>query len=1125
MKANKLKNALALLCAFGMSVSCALGGTPVEQTAGLWVTTNKVLSGESTAAGAYLLGAQSLLRLEGGGSMSLDRRWTYGPASATIELTEGTLDLTSSRTDAFAAPTEILAKAALWMDAGVNVVTNDAGDVVEWHDVREAADTASADCRYVRAVSDHSFVAGSPVRQLVEGHESLYFGGRQSGVTMHFSTGLYDSGISKTNGFTKICHAFVVHGVYNAYGFVLGGARSTGHSFGLSDATGGTDQPVTGRNTADCSELYVSRVYQNGELIDPQHTYVLKDQLQVQEYEFLYNGRASAFYNERFLNGKIERTGGDNLCEAIIFTNRLTEAERLAVSAYLTDRYLPRGSVRPTASVAKGAVCRMATVPGEEAQFDAFAGEGVLHVTGAGTMAMTNLSCEAFGGSVRSDVGASLVMGKAVPYAVGDGDVLDVSENVASRTSGAAKSVTKTGNGPLTLNDLPEGTEMLTVSGGSLVLTPERTALTASTGGVFKATVTDPSFENLGTSTFGRTSDAYKEYGNGIAIYDADFSVSGASSYAGHYKPTPGEVAVGNYVPAPAGEYVMFLAVKSSLSIPVSFPRDGIYELSFMAVARSSFRKGQQHRIKIAQGAVTQDVSTVTTWDYDNYKKYAFLCPAVTAGPAKLLFEGVVDQPSPANAGSLFDCVDLTFVKASSEMVFKVPGGDFEDVIWPVTASTDRSYTLNDSVPFGRNATDQTIRGWTFEQPQSYDTVTIPAQIGFAMPYMQPDSNHPSRFCDLGAIRYGEGVLTLVHDGTDAAGRALAGPFKVPAGTWRVRADTGWFCYTSNSKYFYDPQDVAAAVRVKVGDGAFVSLGSLSAESKLFVSKTTELEFALATESDVTLEFTPTRKSSVMQLDNVVLVETSAGAVAPGTTVAVPECPVNWTRADNKDEGGASSGSQSWSYSNVYGGNELCPGRTATDSYLLLTQRASASCKVTFPSGGRYRLTAWAAERHDLTGQLNRGNNPFEVWVTDGGPDTNCVGTARVDHDNWMEYAFLFDVPDKGDYTIGLQGCMKYAADDPSNNHSVRLDRVAVAYVGDSVAETVALPENLTVDVGADAQLRLDFTGTNVIRKLRIGGRVYGGVVSARTRPELARHLSGPGALYIERKGAVLIYR
>ena len=643
---------------------------------------------------------------------------------------------------------------------------------------------------------------------------------------------------------------------------------------------------------------------------------------------------------------------------------------------------------------------------------------------------------------------------------------------------------------------------------------------------MFKATITDPSFENLGTTTFGRTSNAYKEYDNGIAIYAADFAVSGASSYAGYYKPDPGDGAVGNYVSAPDGEYVMFLAVKSSLSIPISFPRDGIYELSFNAVARSSNRKGQQHRIKIAQGGVTQEVSTVTTWDCNTYKKYSFLCPAVSVGPAKLLFEGVVDQPSPANAGSLFDCIDLTFVKASSETVFKVPGGDFEDVIWPVTASTDRNYTLNDTVPFGLNATDQTIRGWTFEQPQGYDTATIPAQIGFAMPYMLPDSNHPSRFCDLGAIRYGEGVLTLVHDETDAAGRALAGPFKVPAGTWRVRADAGWFCYTANGKYFYNPTDVTAAVRVKVGSGEFVSLGALPAESKLFTPMTTEKEFTLTDESDVTLEFTPTRKSSVMQLDNVVLVGASAGAAVPGTAVAVPECPAyNWTKVDNKDEGGSSSGSQIWKYDNVYGGNELCPGRTTTDSYLLLTQRASASCKVTFPAGGRYRLTVWAAERHDLTGQLNRGNNPFEVWVTDGGPDTNRVGTARVDHDNWMEYAFLFDVPDKGEYTIGLQGCMKYAVDDPSNNHSVRLDRVAVAYVGDSVAETVALPENLTVDVGADAQLRLDFTGTNVIRKLRIGGRVYSGVVSAQTRPELAKHLSGPGALYVERKGALIIYR
>ena len=58
--------------------------------------------------------------------------------------------------------------------------------------------------------------------------------------------------------------------------------------------------------------------------------------------------------------------------------------------------------------------------------------------------------------------------------------------------------------------------------------------------------------------------------------------------------------------------------------------------------------------------------------------------------------------------------------------------------------------------------------------------------------------------------------------------------------------------------------------------------------------------------------------------------------------------------------------------------------------------------------------------------------------------------------------------------------------------------------------------------VAADAKLRLDFPGTNHIKKLVLGGRSYHGIVSARDVPE---YLSGDGALCVATKGTMMIIR
>ena len=71
------------------------------------------------------------------------------------------------------------------------------------------------------------------------------------------------------------------------------------------------------------------------------------------------------------------------------------------------------------------------------------------------------------------------------------------------------------------------------------------------------------------------------------------------------------------------------------------------------------------------------------------------------------------------------------------------------------------------------------------------------------------------------------------------------------------------------------------------------------------------------------------------------------------------------------------------------------------------------------------------------------------------------------------------------------------------------------------VRET-AIPATAQVEVAVGAKLELTFTGTNTVSRIRLGGKYKSGLVTAETAPE---YISGPGALYAEPRGMLLIVR
>ncbi|MGN0852507.1 MAG: hypothetical protein ACI4Q3_03925 [Kiritimatiellia bacterium] len=1100
-----------------------MAGAAVEQAVGLRENKAVEIGDGGVQSGLWMWAPQSGLDLSVGGVLTLDAAKFCAASDAALRLHAGEVKLTGmGRTPESVPAPDVLSRAALWMDAAQNVVFEANGtDVKEWHDVREAADAAAADCRYLRAVADHSFKAESPVFSIVETDKpSLYFGGAQSGIAMHFSSSVSEAGISLTNGLSSICHAFYVHGVYAAYGYVLGGARRTGHSFGLVRSEGTPDQTIAGFNATDCTELYHARVYRDGELVDPQHTSVARDRLSLHEYEFLNPGRASAFYNDRFLNETIARTGGDNLCEVVIFTNRLTEAERLSVGAYLMDKWLGRPLRLPAVSIANAA-----TLGFDSEQLPAeVLGNGTLALAD-GAFALTNAAACRLGGSVALAAGATALMGPAVPLKVPAAKTIQVNDVTAAVLDGSPETISKTGTGAAVLAELPDGLARLEVVAGTLALSGARTNAVVDSFPVRDPEVADTSFEALTTGDFQRMDSTDIRYANGVRVYvNARGSAESEGSYGGPYRTLSGHSAVGTTVAAAHGEYAMFLARGASCAIPVTFHTKGVYRLQFFACGRSTTRQGQRHNVKIVQAGVTNQVALVTTWA-GSFVAYAYLTPRLDPGAAELVFEGFgeIENGVLLNAGSLFDAISLTYYGAEEERVVKVPGGDFEGAFsCPIASNQQRTKP--------EFSADNLLPGWTFTQGPLFDEQPqFGPQVALAQQQMG-GSGMPSRFFNLGENRLGATQLTLFDTGAGAE----TDPFDVPPGTYRVRADIGWFTVTqpgggTSQTAYVSPQKVN--VSVKVGAADWMAAGTFATSSKFLTPTFAAEPFAVQAGEKVALKFETTVARGCMLMDNVVLVPQD-GSVAAGTKVLDGErvSTGTWTLESHQDEGGEKSAASLASYNadptSNYWGVEFCPAVAAAGSrFLLLTQRGSASRTVEFPVAGRYRLSVWAAQRHDMTGQLNRGNCPFEVWLEDGAGTRRLLGRTRVDHNGFLQHAFTFDVADVANpYTLCLQGAQAYAEGDSSNNHSVRLDCIDLEYVGETVAE-VRLPGTLAIDVAEEATLRLDFPGTNAVGRLRIAGRNYSGVVSAATHPELQTWLSGPGALSIPPRATAILFR
>jgi hypothetical protein len=240
-----------------------------------------------------------------------------------------------------------------------------------------------------------------------------------------------------------------------------------------------------------------------------------------------------------------------------------------------------------------------------------------------------------------------------------------------------------------------------------------------------------------------------------------------------------------------------------------------------------------------------------------------------------------------------------------------------------------------------------------------------------------------------------------------------------------------------------------------------------------------------------------------------------------------------WTMQSNKIEGDANT-DKCLADVRTVGNNKNYGYTTCGDGWaLLLVQVGQATQQVTFPEAGLYRLSFWTRSRYSTdsnTGEILAyfGGNQVKAWLADdNGVTREIYRTQSIYSTNFYEHVVMFNVENPGKYTFGLQGCNEYPdsivvppVGYNQKDSNVFVDCVSIKKASDS--DMPELDEELQLNLSAASKLRLDFAGTATIKGLRIGGRKVSGLIDASHPSGL---VSGPGCLYIQPEGTVILFR
>ena len=1024
---------------------------------------------------------QGVFRKTGAGKLTLPAEKLYGQGS--VEVVEGELSVTATGAGSAAvAEPAILNGAAMWLDASMHVAGTDGnestGDAAMWYDVRETEwDTPSFTTNYIyaQAYTNLSTYSLWPTLDTDDaGRDFVDFGGFGSGQYM---TWLMPSG---DKAWIPIANSFVAYSPNGSHGNYLGATYSnskpmffavTGHGEGT---TFFSDESNNRYN-----HMRFGHVFCNGVAVDPVAT-IDKTATQLLETEsYPVTGYAEAFFNFRnyqqkagsYSNG--DRVGGGRLHEVLIFTNRISEIDRVLVEQYLLRKWVNMSgyAIPPKFRVMSGAAL---TLDGRlETSVQS---EGVVHRTGAFASSLDAADVFAgLGGTVVLDADATVSnkVGATIAPQVGKTYAAD-GWNTVAVSDGTAGSIGKTGNGALAFAGLDSAVS-LSVAGGSAALRATATNVIVSLSGNCLAY---SGFEGV------TTTKTYSNYGSGTAI--GAWTVTNFCGKANTricYKTGWTTLWNGGSGPVtPEGSYYLLLKYGGGVKQSVSLPKAGRYEVTLRTYPRSDDTKyatfARLYMDDVLIGTA-QSPYRQLDWDYIRFET-----PWLEAGPHefKMISEVEVD-------GALaIDDVQLRWLDDKTA-VAALKNGNFEDANW---AAFGTLQGISGAINNTKELPSTYLTGWTAD-----GTVTMLR----ARPYL--------RTSDFAAPLTGTGSICAWLQ----TGASVSQTVTVPEDGLYVlsAAAANYATNTADSGY------TSGKIQFTLGETSeTIEFGEWSLRRK-GLSMPVRLARGDSVEVAITAPATTSSGRNNILVDDVRLERVTDNLVVNPSF----ECggddtaPKGWTVVANP------SGEPI-----LYAGSGNGFGYSVVDGTYRVRLRAGTHLEQTLTlDPGLYRLSFWDVSCVQRTSsskpwKIGLGPSPICVTFAHGAVTNLCVTvTPSTNSLECLRREFLVKVDTAGAWTLGFE-----ATADEALDLSSFIDAVCLAPVSDMADSAVpAAPSDAEIYVAQDAALGLDWPGILSCGRLRCGGRSYIGDISSANAPV---SLFGIGRLSVTpTKGMVIIFK
>ena len=1099
---------------------------------------SKAVAAEKTGASALTLAANAVQTRE----------------PVPVRVLEGTLNLVPGTNPGIAEP-DCLQRAALWLDAsrGSTLVQPDGAtgdEVARWYDVRETFADGQWSTNYYCAEAKKSFVTNEvspgvwekviryPVKKtaLTNGMDYVDFNGRYSGSWMR----ILSKARADINSISIVYHVFFSGCVSNVWAYPLGANQNQTLFWHPSAYTG----LASLGSSATSPGVIAGTTRWNGKDVRPFSTAVGAGPYLHEWHAGQALGAFGNFFNDRNIwsAGNGYRAGGDALGEVVMFTNRLSAVERMAVSEYLLRKWTG-GRRSPGAIEVSSATNTTVSVAAGAASVQAGAGR-VQAADGAEVVISPKVPNA---GTLRVDSGTVHVSAGELPFAFAPGDALTVGQNAYSVYSVAnAPTAALEGAGEATLalaatssvrvTSLPAEMKRLSAHGaGEIILGAPRTDGAPKAGGDIFATMPNADMEAWQDTKTAYEKAALGTYYNWTVssryVSDSNNSVYGAFYFinlentqkSGHWVIDGGTKSNFRYEDYPfQGKVVMVLKRGIVVENTVTFPQAGDYELTFLTAGRmTSARGGEtyaggQVKMSLVRNGVTNAIGTAMGYVELATRRQRFRVRGVEAGA----YTFVLNQDTGSgDAHTIFDDFRFRLItEPEPETVVRPPNGDFERANVPFSSRTAFSSA-------------NTVEGWTFAT--SGQTTPDVCVLTRGMPDVAPYLDSASAW----------GGIQLALYGTDAA--ITSSSFTLPAGKWRLRCRMGGMFYSEGRKWngalTHRQRKLQAWL---VADGVETSLGMTGAY--------TDPDMITVTfDAPITLDADKTVQLRVRQIGTngsnntpCAIVDDFEFVRQDGTDGRVLDEPFassdGWTLTAIKDGSTYTSKSEitvrdpGRSLPNISSASPYAYGLThgINNTALELTQCCAATREVSFPEPGAYRLEFSTRSRvwiYYPSPSMSYSGNQVAFFLVDGNGATNQLyRTPSIYTTNFVFRSTLFNVPAAGTYTFGIMSLNGLPLGDGSHlkvgvsatDVTAFVDQVLIRKA-DETAEP-DLPEKLELDLTDGTRLRLDYVGTNRIDRLRLNGVSVSGFIDASHPSGL---VSGLGCLEVRPKGTVLMFR